>query len=94
MAKSTKSREPKAAAVAPKKEAKVAQPKAVKATKPCECGCGTQVPRRFAPGHDGRLKGQLLRTLKAARLLGDKEAAASAEAKLAALGWAKFIPAE
>jgi hypothetical protein len=33
----------------------------VKETRPCLCGCGTKVTRFFAPGHDARLRGMLLR---------------------------------
>lgn len=29
--------------------------------RPCLCGCKTKVKRFFAPGHDARLKGMLLR---------------------------------
>lgn len=71
------------AAPAPKAEPKL-----------CLCGCGAEVNRRFKPGHDGRLKGRLIREVKAARLLGDDATLGNAEQALAALGWAKFIPAE
>lgn len=30
-------------------------------TQPCECGCGTPTSARFAPGHDSRLRGWILR---------------------------------
>jgi hypothetical protein len=32
----------------------------------CACGCGEQVARRFRPGHDARLKGQLVRAARSA----------------------------
>jgi hypothetical protein len=32
-----------------------------KELRPCLCGCGTKVSRFFAPGHDARLRGMLLR---------------------------------
>lgn len=32
-----------------------------KELRPCLCGCGTKVARFFAPGHDARLRGMLLR---------------------------------
>src|SRR6476661_7368375 len=34
-------------------------------THPCLCGCGTQVTRRFAQGHDARLHGVLVRAFRA-----------------------------
>lgn len=52
-----------------KKQGKTAEAKAPAKAKPevkltpCGCGCGTMVPRRFAMGHDARLKGQLTRVI-------------------------------
>jgi hypothetical protein len=37
---------------------------AKKAPSACLCGCGTQVARSFAQGHDARVHGQALRVLK------------------------------
>lgn len=56
---------------------------------PCQCGCGTPVARRYAPGHDARHKS----ALKAALVEGDwREAHRAAEA-LADLGWGHFAEA-
>lgn len=30
-------------------------------TRPCACGCGEPTSRMFRPGHDARLKGELIR---------------------------------
>jgi hypothetical protein len=52
----------------------------------CQCGCGERVIRptaRFRTGHDGRLKGRLL---KAAR-----EGDAGAVEELERQGWSKFL---
>lgn len=52
----------------------------------CLCGCGAKPKKagsRFMPGHDGRLKGDLLALARA----GDRRA----EARLEALGWGKFL---
>jgi len=51
------------------KQGKTAEAKAPAKAKPevkltpCGCGCGTMVPRRFAMGHDARLKGTLTRVI-------------------------------
>lgn len=69
--------------------------KPAKAAKPqveCGCGCGVLVNRRFLPGHDGRLKGDLIRRIKAARTLGSHELEDEAVARMSDLGWTKFIP--
>ena len=57
------------------------------ALRPCECGCGRDVPRRFAPGHDSRLRGTILRVRtgvmsldEVANLIGIGCAEAAAEA--------------
>jgi Protein of unknown function (DUF429) len=44
----------------------------------CECGCGGPVRRRFLPGHDTKLRSQLLRDLRAGE---------AASRELARLGW-------
>ena len=46
---------------------------------PCECGCGLKGPGRFRPGHDAKLRSQLMKAVAD----GDKEAGV----KLAKLGW-------
>lgn len=30
----------------------------------CECGCGESTQRRFAPGHDSRLRGWVIRVVR------------------------------
>jgi hypothetical protein len=49
----------------------------------CECGCGAAVRARFLPGHDARLKSQLVREARA----GDIEA----KLRLERLGWLRFL---
>ncbi|MDQ6832038.1 MAG: hypothetical protein M3008_01460, partial [Chloroflexota bacterium] len=45
---------------------KVQATRATKTHPFCECGCGDQTGGgRFLPGHDGRLKGRLIRTARA-----------------------------
>jgi precorrin-8X/cobalt-precorrin-8 methylmutase len=46
---------------------------------PCECGCGLTGPGRFRPGHDAKLRSQLMKAVAG----GDERA----RAKLAELGW-------
>jgi precorrin-8X/cobalt-precorrin-8 methylmutase len=46
---------------------------------PCECGCGLTGPGRFRPGHDAKLRSQLMKAIAS----GDERA----KAKLAELGW-------
>lgn len=36
----------------------------MKATRPCACGCGFTTTRRFAPGHDARAKGWIIRIVR------------------------------
>lgn len=60
------------------------------APKTCACGCGAEVARTFLPGHDARLKGQLLaesRSYKYAR----REPAIR---RLVAMGWGQYVDAE
>jgi hypothetical protein len=59
-------------------EAKAAK-KAAKPLNPCGDGCGQQVARNFAPGHDQRHKGALRRAFDAG--------SAEAEAELLDRGW-------
>lgn len=54
----------------------------------CECGCGNPVRRRFAQGHDAKLKSKLL---KVVRFSANSAEAAEARKRLKRLGWAKFI---
>jgi hypothetical protein len=49
----------------------------------CRCGCGSPVKRRFLPGHDARLKSDLLK-----RARKGEEAAAR---ELEELGWGHFL---
>lgn len=56
-------------------------------TTKCECGCGEPVARRFKQGHDGRLKGQLLRDFRS----GDAKARRAAMTKARRLGWERFM---
>lgn len=74
------------APAAPAKPAKVA--KAAQAPSKCECGCGKMAARRFLPGHDAKLKGQLIRTAVEGGKAGDK-----AREELASRGWSKFLEA-
>lgn len=92
MGRSTQSRNPAPVAEqdAPKTDA--AAPATPTQVRTCECGCGVAVARRFKPGHDGRLKGQLIRTIRAARQLADAKAEDAAIQRMAKLGWAKFVP--
>src|SRR5205814_8291681 len=48
--------------------------------RPCECGCGAPVRRRFLPGHVARLRSRLLREVRA----GD-----AARRELDRLGWSR-----
>lgn len=50
---------------------------------PCECGCGALVARRFAPGHDAKLKSRLHRELKSL----DSEIRIAAKLELERRGW-------
>ena len=53
----------------------------------CECGCGEPTNGgRFRPGHDAKLKSQLI-----AEALGSSKRAAT---KLEALGWTRFLDAK
>ena len=52
----------------------------IKAVKFCLCGCGGVVERNFLPGHDARLKGQLIRTADKNR-----------NQIMTELGWEKYI---
>ncbi len=75
------------------------KPKAEKAPKQknkCLCGCGTETARRFAPGHDARLKGVLIRAFrtepgKDITLVNGMKG--KPEVLLAELGWAKYAVA-
>lgn len=49
------------------KEKKERKPKEPVVLKPCLCGCGLQVARYFAPGHDARYKGWLTKIKKGAK---------------------------
>src|ERR1700742_5217582 len=61
--------------------------KSEKETPQCECGCGeTTNGGRFRPGHDAKLKSQLIK-----EALGGSKRAAT---KLEALGWTKFLDAK
>lgn len=72
-------------------DAKPDEPKApkVKVMNDCLCGCGGKTARRFMPGHDARLKGELLRQAT------DPEAKAAdrskAEKRLNELNWGHFL---
>ncbi len=48
------------------------------AARPCECGCGAPVRRRFLPGHDGILRARLRKAVREGR---------EAEAELDRRGW-------
>ena len=62
---------------------------AVKTLNDCLCGCGGKTGRRFMPGHDAKLKGQLLKTAV------DTEAKPAdrkvAEGRLNELGWSSHL---
>lgn len=58
-AKAAKTKTPARKATASKRA-----PKANVELQPCICGCGTQVARYFAPGHDARFKGWLIKIAK------------------------------
>ncbi len=60
--------------------AKGRTPKHSKVERECECGCGALTTNHFKPGHDQKLRGQLL---KAAR-----QGEAEARAELLRRGWA------
>lgn len=61
-----------------------------KATKPCECGCGTPTKGTWAPGHDAKEKGRLLKAAVAEVTAG---APGEAVAGLERRGWLHFLPA-
>lgn len=52
----------------------------------CECGCGQPAQRTFLPGHDAKLKSQLL-----ARYRAGGADAARAEKEAHARGWTHFM---
>jgi len=56
----TTTQEAKAQTATPAKAKAKRAPKE-KVLRPCLCGCGRQVPRKFAQGHDARYKGILQR---------------------------------
>lgn len=58
---------------------------AAKAAAVCLCGCGRETKGRFAPGHDARLRGVLLRAQAAAHT-GDAVQVARSSAELTAMG--------
>jgi len=53
------------------------------AVHPCECGCGLPVRRRFAPGHDAKLKSRLKRAAQSP----DPMTRIAAVAELERRGW-------
>lgn len=61
----------------------------------CMCGCGGATAREFMPGHDGRLKGHLLRAFRGeeklparvAKVYGTADPLAIAKAR----GWGRFM---
>lgn len=58
---------------------------------PRACGCGCEAETRggeFLPGHDARLKGQLLNKIRT----GNARERTAAEKRLRDRGWEKFIP--
>ena len=84
-----KAKQPKAEKATKASAPKQAKPKAVANTQrtACLCGCGgfpSSAKSRFVPGHDGRLKGILIKAIR----LGDK----AAITRMNELGWAKFLP--
>lgn len=56
-------------------------------TNTCLCGCGAPVKRRFLPGHDARLKGQLQRAYRS----GTNAEKAKAERLALELGWMQYL---
>ena len=58
-------------------------------THACDCGCGIPAPRRFAPGHDARHKGNLLRTIANGR----SDHAEAAAWEMVRSGWGHRIDA-
>jgi hypothetical protein len=58
---------------------------------PCECGCGRPAPRRFVPGHDAKLKSELIRFVLAGdhpdAEVAEVRAGATALERLENLGW-------
>lgn len=70
------------------------KPKAKSTPEPrdCVCGCGEQTKGgKFKPGHDGRLKGQLIREYREASSKRDRERVA---ARFREHGWDNHIPAD
>lgn len=64
--------------------------KTARTPRDCECSCGEQTKGgRFRPGHDGRLKGHLIRDYREATTAAQRKRVA---AKFEALGWSHFIP--
>ncbi len=59
-------------------------------TKTCGCGCGASVSRRFKPGHDGRLKGRLLKAAKSNHWAAREKAVV----EMVERGWGHFLPME
>lgn len=59
------------------------------ATRPCGCGCGALVVRRYLPGHDARHKSALVAQAIATKGTWAGEAAAAA---LIERGWESFLP--
>ncbi len=56
----------------------------------CRCGCGAEPSEegsRFLPGHDGRLKGRLLKIWRGVDTIASDEAAA----EMRELGWGHFL---
>ena len=55
----------------------------------CECGCDSKTKGgRFLPGHDAKLKSQLLQAIKT----GPARTAAKARNRMSELGWDNFLP--
>lgn len=59
-------------------------------TNTCQCGCGETVKNRFKPGHDSRLKSNLVQAVSSKNWW-EREAAVQA---LTNLGWLHFTSAE
>lgn len=79
---------------APEKEAK---PKAEKPKKECECGCGMPTTKRFAVGHDARLKSALFSIVrgedpKVVCPVAEDMTKEQAEAMLDENGWGRPAP--